>query len=267
MHRGVHQPQRFRFLGGLPLMTARPARSVQPSSGGQRSPTGGRARSAALTLALLGTWACDQAKSTPVTVTNERSQAVLGAAPAQVQAVSQAATVASLGTTSKVARRLCGGALATKGSEISGEPMSRRVAEGERDLPEKLPLSTRYTWINFWAAWCVPCKEEIPRLLEWERKLNAAGVSFRVVFVSLDDDERQLTAFLAQQPSTGLRRSYWLEEGNPRTDWLSKVTLKPGMELPAHLIVDASAKVRCKIQGAIEDSDYSQLLGLLQGSR
>jgi thiol-disulfide isomerase/thioredoxin len=225
----------------------------------------GRALSVCVLLALIG---CEQ-KTTPVTVTRERSQSVLGSAPADaVQAAHPTSSSPALAAAQpKVPRRLCGGALSSKGSEISGEPLSRRMAEGERELPEKIPLSTEYTWINFWAAWCVPCKEEIPRLLEWEKKLNQAGVSFRVLFVSLDDDERQLTAFLGQQPATGLRRSYWLEEGNRRTDWLAKVSMKPDMELPAHLLVDAAAKVRCKIQGAIEDTDYPQLLGLLHGSR
>jgi thiol-disulfide isomerase/thioredoxin len=213
---------------------------------------------------LLVSVGCDTAKTAPVTVTRERSQAVLGAATVAAAMPAPTPVVASA---PKGPRKLCGGALSSKGTEISGEPLARRAAEGERDLPEKLPLSTQYTWINFWAAWCVPCKEEIPRLLDWEKKLNAAGVSFRVVFVSLDDDERQLNAFLGQQPSSGLRRTYWLEEGNRRSDWLNKVSMKPDMELPAHLIVDAAAKMRCKIQGAIEDGDYPQLLGLLHGSR
>jgi thiol-disulfide isomerase/thioredoxin len=217
-------------------------------------------------LVLHGVVGCDQGRTTPVTVTRERSQAVLGPATASVPITPPVVEVAAA-PQSKIPRRLCGGSFGSRGSELSGEPMSHRAAEGERDLPEKIGLSAQYTWINFWAAWCVPCKEEIPRLLSWESKLNAAGVSFKVVFLSLDDDERQLTAFLDKQPSAGLRRSYWLEEGNRRTDWLSKVGMKPDMQLPAHLIVDAAGKVRCKIQGAIEDSDYTQLLGLLHGSR
>lgn len=266
MHRRIHQPQCVRFLGRLPAMITRRYTGFQAQQFAARSALA-HAFVLTLVITLGGLSACDQAKTTPVSVTRERSQAVLGAATVQVQAATPAPVSSAVSMPAKAARKLCGGALSSKGSEISGEPMSRRVAEGERDLPEKLPLSSRYTWINFWAAWCVPCKEEIPRLLDWEKKLNAAGISFRVVFVSLDDDERQLMAFLAQQPNAGLRRSYWLEEGTPRTDWLNKVSLKPGMELPAHLIVDASAKARCKIQGAIEDSDYSQLLGLLQASR
>lgn len=260
MHRRIHQPQCLRFLGRLSAM-------IRWCRSGLKAQQFAAPSALAVALALTAASACDQAKTTPVTVTKERSQAVLGAATTQVQAATPAPVSTPVSTTPRAARKLCGGALSSKGSELSGEPMSRRVAEGERDLPEKLPLSSRYTWINFWAAWCVPCKEEIPHLLDWEKKLNAAGISFRVVFISLDDDERQLSAFLAQQPSAGLRRSYWLEEGTPRIDWLNKVSLKPGMELPAHLIVDASAKVRCKIQGAIEDSDYPQLLGLLQGAR
>jgi thiol-disulfide isomerase/thioredoxin len=215
---------------------------------------------------IHGLVGCDQGRTTPVTVTRERSQAVLGPATAAAATTPPPAEVAATAQP-KTPRRLCGGSLGSRGSELSGEPISRRSAEGERDLPEKIGLTAQYTWINFWAAWCVPCKEEIPRLLAWESKLNAAGVGLKIVFLSLDDDERQLTAFLDKQPAAGLRRTYWLEEGTRRSDWLAKVSMKPDMQLPAHLIVDAAGKVRCKIQGAIEDSDYPQLLGLLHGSR
>jgi thiol-disulfide isomerase/thioredoxin len=217
-----------------------------------------------LLVPLLG--ACDDNKTQPVTVTRERSQAVMGAA----SVVPDTGTVATKPTVSappKTPRKLCGGALTDKGPELSTETMARRSADDERDLPERLDTRSRFTWINFWAAWCVPCKEEIPILLEWEKKLKGAGVDFKVVFVSLDDDERQLRSFLNQQPPSGLRRTYWLTEGHMRTDWLGKVAMKSGMELPAHLLVDDSGKVRCKVQGAIEASDYPQLLGLMNGTR
>jgi thiol-disulfide isomerase/thioredoxin len=218
-------------------------------------------------LLLFVPWfsACDENKTQPVTVTRERSQAVLGAAPVATTAPSVARP--SVIATPKTPRKLCGGALHEKGPEISTEGMARRAADGERELPERLDTRSQFTWINFWAAWCVPCKEEIPLLIEWEKKLKAAGVDFKLIFVSLDDDERQLRSFLDQQPVTGLRRTYWLTEGSMRTDWLGKVSMKADMELPAHLLIDNSSKVRCKVQGAIESSDYAQLLGLLNGNR
>jgi thiol-disulfide isomerase/thioredoxin len=220
-----------------------------------------------LLAALVALSACDEGKAQPpATVTRERSQAVLGAGPVASAVTTEAAKPVVVATP-RPPRKLCGGSLSDKGAELSTESMSRRSADGERDLPTKLDTRTKYTWINFWAAWCVPCKEEIPLLLDWEKKLKAAGVDFKLVFVSLDDDERQLSTFLNQQPATGLRRTYWLTEGSMRTDWLGKVGMKADMELPAHLLVDDSGKVRCKVQGAIDSSDYPQLLGLLNGAR
>ena len=58
--------------------------------------------------------------------------------------------------------------------------------------------------------------EEIPRLLSFQERLRAQGKSFKVTFVSLDDDERQLENFLASQPQNGLRSTYWLHEGKER---------------------------------------------------
>ncbi len=202
----------------------------------------------------------------PVTVTRERSQAVLGTAVVTEPAPTSRA-VASVAVP-KQPRRLCGGSLNRELGRVSSTLPERREAPGEPSLPEELPFSRhRFTWVNFWAAWCVPCKEEIPLLVAWEDKLQKSGRDVRLVFMSLDDDERQLKAFLASQPSTGLRRTYHLREGSPRSDWLSPVGMKSDMQLPAHLLIDSAGRVRCRIDGAIEPHDYESLVGLLDAVR
>ena len=40
--------------------------------------------------------------------------------------------------------------------------------------------------MNFWATWCAPCRAEIPRLIELQKKY--AGRGLRVLGISLDDD-------------------------------------------------------------------------------
>ena len=40
--------------------------------------------------------------------------------------------------------------------------------------------------LDFWATWCIPCKEEIPWFQEFERKYKGRG--FAVVGVSMDED-------------------------------------------------------------------------------
>jgi thiol-disulfide isomerase/thioredoxin len=210
--------------------------------------------------------ACEETKE-PSSVTRERSQAV--ASPAGPAAVPGPAAVATASTaaasTSKPRRALCGGKLLADAGAAPKKPLSRRSAAGEAELGE-LQLTGGYTWVNFWAAWCVPCREEIPRLLSWEKKLAAEGKSFRVAFISLDDDQRQLEKFLAEQPkAAGLRSTHWLIEGKEREDWLVAAGLDPDPELPVHLLVDEKGRIRCRVQGAVEDADFADLARLIRG--
>jgi thiol-disulfide isomerase/thioredoxin len=116
----------------------------------------------------------------------------------------------------------------------------------------------RWVWLNFWAAWCVPCREEIPRLKDWERRLRAQGAPFDLVFVSLDDDQRQLMAFLQAEAGSGLRQSFWLREGREREEWLEALGMSPEPELPAHAVLQ-NGRVRCIVSGAVEDADFDQV--------
>jgi hypothetical protein len=105
----------------------------------------------------------------------------------------------------------------------------------------------------------------MPRLLAWEKKLSNGSGRMRVVFVTIDDDPRQLRDFLAAQPAGGVRATYWLREGKQREDWLKAAAMDPDPELPAHLLVDPAGKIRCTISGAVEDRDYEQVAALVGG--
>ncbi|MET0412159.1 MAG: TlpA disulfide reductase family protein [Polyangiaceae bacterium] len=134
----------------------------------------------------------------------------------------------------------------------------------ERDALPADPLKSdeRWNWVNFWAAWCVPCKEELPLLLGWQSSL---GKDLRFTFVSLDDDERQLRAFLAEQPAAGLKSTYWLPDGAIRQAWLKALELDSEPELPLQLLIDPSGKLRCRVQGAVEAGDLATLKKIVDG--
>ena len=121
----------------------------------------------------------------------------------------------------------------------------------------------KWVWVNFWAAWCGPCKEEMPRLLGWKDKLAASGVLIDFAFVSLDDDERQLQRFIEAQPKNGVRASYWLPEGEGRNGWLAALNVKDPPQLPVQALVAPSGQVACVIEGAVEDRDYPALASIL----
>jgi len=222
---------------------------------------------AALLLSLFT--ACkeeEHAASAP----RERSQAVQAAQPAS-QAVTPTALTASPTATPQAStphapkprRALCDGHL-QEGRPLPKKHVSQaNVAGGS--LPEHLAAdASGFLWVNFWAAWCAPCKEEIPRLRTWPAELAKRGRKLKVAFVSIDDDERQLRQFLE---SGALGSTYWLKEGKERDEWLKAAGIDTDPELPVHLLVDGHGRIRCKVQGAVEDADAAELARLLASEK
>lgn len=213
----------------------------------------------ALGVFALGCDKGDSAKPAPETGGQGRSVAVTATTSAQK-------TPEPPKTAAKPAapRKLCDAAPAAVGRGVPTMKVGHLEAPGSPSLGEKIPSGGgRWTWINFWAAWCAPCKEEIPRLKAFEAKLTQEGRPISVVFVSLDDDQRQAVKFLESQPATGLRSSFWLEEGKMRAEWLSSVKMKADPQLPQQLLFDPQGALKCIVDGAIEDGDYEQLKGFL----
>jgi thiol-disulfide isomerase/thioredoxin len=160
---------------------------------------------------------------------------------------------------------LCAGQLEQKPASFKPKVAPTRLSlDPSREL-DRDPLvrpKGSWTWVNFWAAWCVPCKEELPILFRWQKQL-ASEVEFR--FVSMDDDERQLRDFLAREPAGGLTQTYWLPDGAIRKSWLEALKLESEPELPLQLLIDPDGMLRCRVQGAIEPEDLATLQRIIRG--
>jgi thiol-disulfide isomerase/thioredoxin len=218
---------------------------------------------ALLSACAFGVAACPESDKKPPTVTRDRSQAVLGSG---APTAPPATATASAPVKKRAPRQLCAGQMGQAGRDMPKGSISRAASPGAAEPPKTVEVGRgKWTWINFWAAWCVPCKEEIPRLLGWEKKLNAAGSPFRLVFITIDDDQRQLENFLKTQTTGGVQSTYWLKEGKEREEWLSALGFDGEPELPAHVLVDPRGKTRCVVNGAVEDDDYSQVVTLVGG--
>ena len=66
-----------------------------------------------------------------------------------------------------------------------------------QDAQNKITLSQyrgQVVVLNFWATWCAPCVEEVPSLMEMQRRLKAKGVT--VLAVSVDVDQNAFQQFV-----------------------------------------------------------------------
>jgi thiol-disulfide isomerase/thioredoxin len=58
--------------------------------------------------------------------------------------------------------------------------------------------SGKVVLVNFWATWCDPCREEIPWLIDMQRKYGAKG--FTVLGVAMDEEGKSVVApFVAKE--------------------------------------------------------------------
>src|SRR6266699_4237845 len=98
-------------------------------------------------------------------------------------------------------------------------------------------LRGRVVLLNFWATWCVPCRNEIPSLSAMQKDLEARGLS--VIGVSYDD-----TADLVQRFQKDIPQSYQIVLGGREVG-----AQLPASPLPTTYIIDREGRIRDKMIG------------------
>jgi thiol-disulfide isomerase/thioredoxin len=93
---------------------------------------------------------------------------------------------------------------------------------------------------NFWATWCVPCRKEMPQLIQLSRKLAARG--FDLVMISADEAEQQAAAMKLLQDNHAEGATYLLKTADNDKFYPAVDTKWSSGELPALFLYDRSGK-------------------------
>jgi thiol-disulfide isomerase/thioredoxin len=113
--------------------------------------------------------------------------------------------------------------------------------------------------LNIWATWCLPCKEEMPMLVDAEKVWGPKGIVF--IAASLDDSKtkKNIPAFVKD-----LQITFPVWSGATADD-LDK--LKLGDAVPDTVFLDGDHVIFSRAKGEIHRPDLDERLNWVTGDR
>ena len=112
--------------------------------------------------------------------------------------------------------------------------------------------------LNFWATWCPPCREEIPRFVELQQRFRDRGVQFVGVAV----DRRSRAADFADAHNINYPILYGMDRV---LDVQSRYGNTAGT-LPYTVVIDGDGFVRHIFPELVEAGELAPILAQMVGS-
>jgi len=122
----------------------------------------------------------------------------------------------------------------------------------------------RTVLVNFWATWCVPCREEFPDLDRLERELSPRG--FSVVGISTDFASQTAAVGEFLQKMRPSFVNYRKKSGGDDQPFIEAVDPKWGGELPFSVLYGPDGSRVKTLSGKHSYADYRrEVLAVLDG--
>jgi thiol-disulfide isomerase/thioredoxin len=101
--------------------------------------------------------------------------------------------------------------------------------------------------VNFWATWCAPCQEELPRLAQIAESYAGKPVSFVLISIDEPKDRAKIPAVLERLHVT---EESWV---GGDTDLMDRFGL--GNIVPGTAVIDEQGEVVVRIMGEAREED------------
>jgi thiol-disulfide isomerase/thioredoxin len=151
---------------------------------------------------------------------------------------------------------LLGGTFAAAGASSLPDPPLKDLAGQPRRLSG---LTGSITVVSFWATWCGPCVEELPRLVALQQRYAAHGVRFLLISVDTSKDRAKIEPFLR---SRNIHLDVWT---GAHRDTLESLGL--AHSVPATLVLAPDGEPIGRILGDASNQDITGFLDFLLHGR
>jgi cytochrome c biogenesis protein CcmG/thiol:disulfide interchange protein DsbE len=106
--------------------------------------------------------------------------------------------------------------------------------------------------LDFWATWCVPCRDEIPQFVNFQKKYGDQGL--QVVGISMDDGPGPVREFYQK-----FKMNYPVAMGTAKIGEMYGGV----MGLPINFLIDREGRIYSKHIGATDMSVYEKEISTL----
>jgi thiol-disulfide isomerase/thioredoxin len=150
---------------------------------------------------------------------------------------------------------LAAAAPAAEATRLAGEVNGKELAAAVAAEKGKVVL------VNFWATWCVPCREEFPDLVKLEKAWRGRGLRVIGVSTDLGKDLPKVEKFLAAaQPDFP---NYRKKSGGDDQDFIESVDGKWGGELPFSVLYGRDGRKARVLSGKQSSADFERAVAAL----
>ncbi len=127
---------------------------------------------------------------------------------------------------------------------FAGAAATTSRVSGELDAPALRALLAehkgRVVLVNFWATWCVPCREEFPDLVRLQKELGPRGLTIVGISTDFSGQTAAVEGFLATAKPNF--RNYRKKAGGDDGAFIEAVEASWGGELPFSVLYAADGR-------------------------
>ncbi|HMJ48167.1 MAG TPA: TlpA disulfide reductase family protein [Ferruginibacter sp.] len=109
---------------------------------------------------------------------------------------------------------------------------SIKTSEGNIQSIKEVIGQSEFTLIDFWASWCVPCREEIPNLKRVYNDFNGKG--FNIVSISVDKSQKAWKKALSEEMTP------WINGLDVSNIWKGIFDM---LSVPGHVLVKRNGEI------------------------